>query len=1087
MALVLHFADESSLPRPMRTLLLLVFFLLLAAVSLTLALRSERFVAVSLEWTVERLSSLDLELVNPSFDLLGGRLSADQIHLYQDDTSGPALVSVLNFEADTAVTNLLARDLASTNLSADAVMVYTSSKDSAEDPTPIDWLEYALWLPKEITIGTVHLVSDETSVWIFPLKNVFGRRTQRKTFRISAQADYEGEALELDLSLLGLRDEKRFTGVDLRGEVVAPGSGSRVNLSGDVQASRENFSYDLAIEADYKHIEDLLTGFESAARLLDGSLTLKGQLSGNLDGYTISAEQVIIDNMPAYGFEASGQLVQMRGQDAEISLIAAGELASTAKLTAIAGVDFSPLGRAQANVVLSGTLSKPRVEEFILITRNDDGLAINMAGKLSFGELMDGSAEIGNEITIDASGPSLASVEQWIGKQPFETGPWFSSSRISGSREGVVLEDFIVEFGKPDTISFRAEGNIGRIDPSTPFTLAQVTGIDLEMTAETDDTAILDQWFELEVPSYHAAKASAVIQGSGDDIIVSDGLIDVESSDLEAKISNIGMRITGIETLDFSEFGAQLTLELSDTSALSQYMQREFISLGPISATSTLVQRGDDYALENFKAQVRSEDLNVELEGSIEHLFTLKGTRLEMDFAGVDTRVTLATLLDDFNYPSPLGSLTGSFKLINPNGRWSLADLAVDNTESDAIALTLKGQINDITGFTTGDLDSQFEVRDRGVLRSISGFAIEPTKGDLSVKTSPGLIEMNTSLLVGRTAIRSDASISHDRAEITGLTAKTSTPQLLLKDLGLQADTQSNAGYSPAERLDPIAQDQQPRRLLERTPAYPTDLELNIGGIRGENIAIDRLEIHTTGENGRYTLRKFNLDYAEGKAEVRGIIDLNPQPIAVSLAGQGIALPLNKLSTDLGMDTDIEGVLSFRGGLVARGIEREDLLSSLDGSLAVALQDAEIEGAAYDLLATSVLEWVYSGAALEQSTYIDCTMAQFNIKSGVARSDNLFIETKRMVATGKAKVDLPRQRLDITIDPLSKSRRLQFPSSVTLRGDFDDPKVITSPIAATANAYAEALMLIPSLTMKMFGIKHSNKQEARPCEPHTNG
>ena len=121
--------------------------------------------------------------------------------------------------------------------------------------------------------------------------------------------------------MLGLRDQTRFTGIELSGNVVAPDSGSRINLSGEVQASRENFSYDLAIEADYKHIEDFLTGFESAARLLDGSLTLKGQLSGNLDGYTISAEQVIIDNMPAYGFEASGQLVQMRGQHAEISFL----------------------------------------------------------------------------------------------------------------------------------------------------------------------------------------------------------------------------------------------------------------------------------------------------------------------------------------------------------------------------------------------------------------------------------------------------------------------------------------------------------------------------------------------------------------------------------------------------------------------------------------------------------------------------------------------------------------------------------------------------------------------------------------------
>lgn len=751
----------------------------IALLSLTMALRSELFALTLITWGVDRFSSLTLELVNPKLDLLGGSASADQIHLYQSDTAGPPLVSVLDFDASPRLGDLLKRNLSSSQLAASAVMIYTTDTESTESPTPIAWLQYVRWLPSHLAIGTMHVISNDEDVWVFPLKNIVGARVGPRRFDLTAAADYEGEPLEIDLSLLGIRNETRFTGVQVSAEVVAPVSSSAVTLSGEVQANQENFSYDLAVDADYKRISDFLNGFERAANLLDGSLTLTGRLKGNLDGYTISAERVVIDNMPAYGFEASGQLVRMKNQNAEISLVAAGELASTAQLTKVAGIDFSSLGRAQANVKLSGSIARPRIEEFIVITRNDEGLAINMSGKLTFGELQEGAAIEGNEITIDASGPSLKSIAPWIGAQPFETGPWFSSSRISGTREGFTMKDFILGLGTPDTASFRAEGDIESIDPRPPFSLAKVTGIDLSVTASTDDTAILSEWFDLNFPSYHSAMGEAIIRGSGDDVTISEGLIDIESSDLEARISDIELRIVGIETLEFSEFGAQLTLELSDTSALSQYLHREFISLGPISAVSMLTQRGDHYGLESIQAQVHSAGLTMALEGSIEHVLTLEGTDLEVNFSGIDTRTTLTTLLNDFSHSSPLGALTGHVKIRNPQNKWRLADLTVDNLGSDAFAFSLKGELNDLTGFTTGNLESHFDLRDRKVLRTAIGLAVEPTSGTITVKTKPGVVAITSSLQSGSTEINSNATVSHNRTEITGVKADAYIPHLL--------------------------------------------------------------------------------------------------------------------------------------------------------------------------------------------------------------------------------------------------------------------------------------------------------------------
>ncbi|MEP1593169.1 MAG: hypothetical protein ABJK20_01290, partial [Halieaceae bacterium] len=78
----------------MRIIFSIFALLSIALLSLIMALRSELFALKLITWGVDQFSSLSLELVNPRLDLLGGNASADQIHLYQDDTTGPPLVSI---------------------------------------------------------------------------------------------------------------------------------------------------------------------------------------------------------------------------------------------------------------------------------------------------------------------------------------------------------------------------------------------------------------------------------------------------------------------------------------------------------------------------------------------------------------------------------------------------------------------------------------------------------------------------------------------------------------------------------------------------------------------------------------------------------------------------------------------------------------------------------------------------------------------------------------------------------------------------------------------------------------------------------
>jgi hypothetical protein len=80
------------------------------------------------------------------------------------------------------------------------------------------------------------------------------------------------------------------------------------------------------------------------------------------------------------------------------------------------------------------------------------------------------------------------------------------------------------------------------------------------------------------------------------------------------------------------------------------------------------------------------------------------------------------------------------------------------------------------------------------------------------------------------------------------------------------------------------------------------------------------------------------------------------------------------------------------------------------------------------------------------------------------------METSRMRAEGRARIDLPGDRLDVRIEPRSKNRLVQFPSAVRLRGPLAAPRVEVSGLQATADLSAQALLLLPSLPLKLLGL-----------------
>ena len=106
---------------PMRIFVFSVLFVLMLILTLGLALRSERLVLAALEWGIDSFTGLDLELRNPHIDVFKRTASAGEIHLYQDESDGLPLVSILDFKGSANFLDLINAHSKETRVRAGAV------------------------------------------------------------------------------------------------------------------------------------------------------------------------------------------------------------------------------------------------------------------------------------------------------------------------------------------------------------------------------------------------------------------------------------------------------------------------------------------------------------------------------------------------------------------------------------------------------------------------------------------------------------------------------------------------------------------------------------------------------------------------------------------------------------------------------------------------------------------------------------------------------------------------------------------------------------------------------------------------------
>lgn len=1067
----------------MRKLWILPVAMLLALLAAGAALLSSPTLLVpTLQWGVERFTSYRLEITGLQIRLRTVGLSLEALHLYQQGVDGPALISVLGFSGDSRLRDLWQMDLVNTTLSADSVIVYVAADDAAADPTPEQWLQHLRFLPRRLDIATVHVINQRGDVSIFPVEGFSGRRTSHDGFAAELRADIDGSPLDVTLALTSIRQELDRGGVNFTARVEAPDSATEARLEGLFEADAESVRYDMTVTARFPQISALLAAFPDAPPLA-GALSLRGRLSGDLQDYELSDAGFELDNRPAYFFEASGDLRRVDNADPTLALIASGEMDSLAYFLRWLDVDLSPLGGIRASIALSGTLAATAVDQLTIVTQSSEGLWITLNGASGPGSLGSTRLPEDADFTLHAFAPGLAVLNPWLG-QPvgFDAGPWQLSARLMEAEGDLSVRDIQAQLGAVGATLLHARGDAARIDLDRIGDPAGVQGINLALAAASPELSVPAGWLGQTLPKGFALEASGTLAGSGAELALTAGSGTVRHEQLAITLTDASLRLHRAEGYQPLGGQASLRLQVTELAGLSGLAGAALPELGGLKIAAGVRQRDQRIDLQAVTASLAGPQLNVTARGSARDVTGAREVNLASTVTYLDIDGLLALLAPEAKLPTHLGTLSGGFTLASRGDRYTLSNLTLLSPRSSPLQLRLAGDGDySAAGVWQGALELDFASEDRALLESLSGLPLAPVSSALALTVDPGTAALNGTARAGATELQLKVEASHGGGKVTSLSASLESPLARLRDLGLQATGTDEEDYRPAEKLEPVAEKTTLQRLLELAPTYPLDLRLALGSLQGDESRFDDINVHITGADTTYLLREFDFVYASAPAQIRGVIDISLTPPGLSLAGHAESIPLNTLSRDLGIETDISGALNVRGGLSAQGATGAELMSQLDGTVGIALEAATIEGAAYDVLASGILTWLFSGAAMEESTYLDCVMAHFSVDEGVARSKDIFVESPNMIATGIGEFNFPAKTLALTLTPRSKSRSIQIPSSISLRGAMASPRTSVSPVTTTLDITSEALLFLPRLILRVFGIGKHDKTAQHAC------
>jgi uncharacterized protein involved in outer membrane biogenesis len=266
------------------------------------------------------------------------------------------------------------------------------------------------------------------------------------------------------------------------------------------------------------------------------------------------------------------------------------------------------------------------------------------------------------------------------------------------------------------------------------------------------------------------------------------------------------------------------------------------------------------------------------------------------------------------------------------------------------------------------------------------------------------------------------------------------------------------------------------------------DGELHFKGKRLRTAAGDLGDIsfRATLKDGVFRIDPFRVrGWAGALIESDAMVDASQDPPVIEL--QWIARQLNYgvLLEQAGLAETVEGNIDITLRLSGSGRTRREFLGDANGQLVIVGQEGRIGSRRLDLwgsdLATIMLsrEW-----RREDVTDLNCLVARVNIEDGIASSDDLLIDTRRITIAGAGILDLESEELNLVFAPRPKRASLvSLTSPVHVTGTIAAPEASVTVLPRRRMVAAGTGLLAGLINpgFLIYTFSQTGSGETNPC------
>jgi uncharacterized protein involved in outer membrane biogenesis len=418
------------------------------------------------------------------------------------------------------------------------------------------------------------------------------------------------------------------------------------------------------------------------------------------------------------------------------------------------------------------------------------------------------------------------------------------------------------------------------------------------------------------------------------------------------------------------------------------------------------------------------------------------------------------------------GTIGRLIKLIK-NERYPL-DLMVN--VSDA-SIGLKGEIAQPAEGKGLALDLAFNVDSLSKLSKLIGSdlpQLEPVSLTGKVTESKGAYSIKTlKLLLGKTDLSGDVTVNVS-GKRPAITANLNSSMINLVDFAGKDKAKTKESKDRIFSSEPLS--------LSGLKSVNANVTLNAKQVKTSSLVLGKTKIVVTLKDGNLLIKPLSTLVAGGS--LNGNVGLNASGKTASLITDLTLKGLepsqfeNLKNNISGAKTDVSIKVKGKGNSVSQ------IMAGLNGQLLIKSGSGAVKGSGIGIANTSILTMLNPLAKGNTETQLECLAVKFDIKEGIATTDNgIAAVTREMSVIGSGTIDLRTEKINIRIKPNAREglglNAGRLGGMLKLGGTLaaPSPTVDTKSTLVTAGA----AIATGGLSFLAKGLLDSSTADANPC------